>query len=207
MRGGSFGAFPFFIVMEQEIWKDVVGYEGYYLVSSLGRIWSIKRNRIMKQHLNQHGYYALRLSKDGVATTHEVHRIVAIAFVPNPLHKACVDHVNGDKTLNIPSNFRWVSHKENSNNTVSLSRLRNVMKDEKFKKKRWSRRKEQGGLTAPKTIYMYNKKGVFIRGFQSITEAAKYIGKTNATISVAIDSKTRTAGGYKWYSKRVEPTQ
>jgi hypothetical protein len=79
--------------------------------------------------------------------------------------------------------------------------------DKEFLKKRVLAKVGKGGKTAPKHVYMYSKDGEYIRDFLSITDAAQYINKNGATISVAIDSPTRTAGGFKWYSKKKEPTQ
>lgn len=191
--------------MEDEIWKPVVGYEGLYEVSNLGRVRS--RSKTLKQGVNSKGYYYVNLVKDKVYKQYETHRIIAIAFIDNPQNKAQVDHIDANKLNNKVSNLRWATPKENSNNINSLQKLRHVMKDQAFLKKRWERRKARGGRTAPKTIFMYTLDGVYVRSFDSLTNAARFFNGNHATISVAIDSNTRTAYGYKWYSKRIEPTQ
>lgn len=192
--------------MNKEIWKPAFGYEGIYEVSSLGRVKSKKR--ILKQGVNHKGYPYINLQdKNGIWKQYETHRIIALTFIPNPQNKLQVDHIDGDKTNNKAINLRWTTPKENSNNPNTLKKLRNKMADKAFIFRRWNVRKAQGGKTAPKTIYMYDKMGNFIKEFISVTEAAKEIGCSHSTISIAIDSKTRTAGGYKWYSKRIEPTQ
>lgn len=190
-----------FIFMENEVWKDVIGYEGLYQVSNFGRIRSKKG--ILKQGINKKGYPYINIrDKYGKQKQMETHRIIALTFLPNPFNKAQVDHIDANKTNNNVNNLRWTTPKENSNNINSLKKLRAIMKDKDFLRKRWVARKERGGKTAPKNIYMYDKSGTFIRKFESISEAASCFNGCNATISIAIDSKTRTAYGYKWYSKR-----
>lgn len=189
---------------EQEIWKPIKGYEGLYEVSNLGNVRS--KTRIIKQPNNKKGYPCANVRDiNGKQKTIETHRLVAIAFIPNPDNKSQVDHIDANKLNNKVSNLRWTTPKENSNNSNSLEHLRAKMKDDKFLKKRWERRKEVGGKTAPKTIYMYSKFGEFIREYSSLAEAAKEFKGNHATISVAVDSPTRTAYGYKWYSKKIEP--
>lgn len=140
-------------------------------------------------------------------------------FIPNLENKPCVDHIDTDRTNNRvvfnddgtidyeKTNLRWVTHKENSNNPNSLAKLRNTQNNEDKKRKRIATRLVNGGKTSPKEVFSYTKEGCFVMKFSSITEAAHAVGKTNATISVAIDSNNRTAAGYVWRSKMIEPTQ
>ena len=67
--------------MEKEIWKDVVGYEGLYQVSNLGRI---KRTFVLRQHIDRKGYYFVNLSKNGKVKCCRVHQLVGKSFIPNP---------------------------------------------------------------------------------------------------------------------------
>ena len=101
--------------MEQkEIWRPVVGYEGLYEVSNLGNVKSLSRpvfrskngytkvsERIMSKILTKSGYYRVPLSKDMAKTKiFFVHRLVAMAFIPNPDNKPFIDHINGITTDN-----------------------------------------------------------------------------------------------------------
>ena len=218
MRGGSFGAFPFFIFMEQEIWKVIESYP-MYEVSNLGKVRKISSGRVLKQFLDSKGYPSVNVNDGKKATLKVVHRFVAKAFIPNPENKPCIDHIDTNKTNNIVvfnddgsidnkrTNLRWVTHKENSRNPISFGKMIEAYKDKDFLKRRAFAKVGKGGKTAPKHVFMYSKDGVFIRDFVSITEAAKEMGVTNGNICVAVDSPTRSACGYKWYSKRIEPAQ
>lgn len=79
--------------MQEEIWKDIQGYEGLYQVSNLGRVKRLKfingttffdREIILKQSLNKRGYCFISLSKRNIKCSKTVHRLVSQAFIPNP---------------------------------------------------------------------------------------------------------------------------
>ena len=98
----------------EEIWKKVEGYD--YEVSTLGNVRRIATGRILKSGLNARGYYTVSLCKNGKATTKKIHRLVAIAFIPNPENKECVDHIDNNRKNNNVNNLRWCSNAENQRN-------------------------------------------------------------------------------------------
>lgn len=108
-----------------ENWKDIEGYEGYYQVSDLGRVKSVERlvnhsvghlrivtEKILKEAVNVKGYHIVAFQKNGLKTF-IVHRLVAIAFIPNTENKTQVNHINGVKDDNRVENLEWVTAKEN----------------------------------------------------------------------------------------------
>ena len=117
--------------MAEEIWKPVVGYEGCYEVSNLGRVRSLSRTasircrwggiteryvqgRVLRAHTNgKSGYYMIQLSVLGSRHPRLVHRLVAEAFIPGAEGKGFVNHVNGDKSDNRASNLEWCTRGEN----------------------------------------------------------------------------------------------
>lgn len=101
-----------------EKWKDIQGYEGRYQASDFGRIKSLKRkgrtqDRVIGSLAN-HGYLTAQLMRNGKREkTFQIHRLVAITFIPNPHNLPEINHKNGIKTDNRVCNLEWVSHYEN----------------------------------------------------------------------------------------------
>lgn len=110
-----------------ERWEPVRGYVGIYEVSDDGRVRSLDRTaqgkdgRLMKfrgaqltQILNSDGYLQVQLNRAGVRKTVKIHRLVAEAFIPNPLNLPEVNHKDESKINNAASNLEWCTHQYNS---------------------------------------------------------------------------------------------
>lgn len=106
----------------EETWKAVVGFEGVYEVSSLGRIrvlervvvrYLTRRAKILTGKRSWHGYHRVGLCDDRRSYTTQIHRIVAVAFIPNPKGKPFINHKDGNKLNNSVENLEWVTASEN----------------------------------------------------------------------------------------------
>lgn len=99
-----------------EIWKEIAGYGSYYFISNKGRVKSFKRKKetILTAVLDGKGYQRIRLYyTSSKARTEKIHRLVAKAFIPNPLDLPEVNHIDGDKANNNVENLEWISTKDN----------------------------------------------------------------------------------------------
>lgn len=107
----------------EEIWKDVPGYEGIYVVSSFGRIRNLVSGKFIKPSQKNDGYCRVCLSKNGCGKCINIHRLVAQVFIPNPDNLPQVNHRDEDKTNNNVTNLEWCSAKYNIN--YGTSKIRN----------------------------------------------------------------------------------
>jgi len=115
-----------------EIWKDILGYEGHYQISNLGRVKSlpkIKKNRdgycttkekFLKPNNYSNKYAVFDLSLNLKVKRHLAHRLLAIAFIPNAENKPFINHKNGNKLDNSLGNLEWVSASENAKHAFDM---------------------------------------------------------------------------------------
>ena len=175
---------------EEEEWRDIIGYEGFYQISNLGRVRSLPRiimrahkdGGIFKYRLNGRdiiphkvagGYLSVGLHKDGSMKNEKIHRLVCRAFHGKPSReKTFVNHIDGNKLNNIPQNLEWCSAQEN--NVHSQRVLGN-------------------GLTPVECVETGQK-------FDCITDASKQMGVNNWSIGAVLRGERKTAGGYRWRS-------
>jgi hypothetical protein len=115
--------------MEDEVWKDIPGYEPYQ-ASNLGRIRNGKKGKTenckklgtpLKTRVTERGYEELKLSINKQRVHMLVHRLVALAFIPNPDNKQFVDHIDTNRLNNNVSNLRWTTISENANNPNTIA--------------------------------------------------------------------------------------
>jgi hypothetical protein len=103
-----------------EEWKDITGQPGY-MVSNIGRVKSFKfdkEGKIRKLSFDKYGYLQITLRQKAKITCFRIHRLVASCFIDNPMHKAQVNHIDGDKTNNRFDNLEWVTDSENRRHAI-----------------------------------------------------------------------------------------
>ena len=161
-----------------EIWKDIKGYEGEYQVSSLGRVKSLKRNKIRILWINRrNGYAYVTLSKNNIIKNARVHRLVADAFLPEDLSRPFINHKDGRKANNRLDNLERCTASENLKHAYSIG-----LKD------------------APKSrkVYQFDLNGKLLAMWDSETEAAKAHNIHQPNIDKVCRGQRKTAGGYVW---------
>lgn len=107
-----------------EVWKEVIGFDGWYLVSNIGNVRSVDRNiadgrrikgKMLKQFIDKDGYHKVTLHVNGKLFKKFVHRIVAEAFIPNPRNYPIINHVDENPENNSVLNLEWCTVKHNVN--------------------------------------------------------------------------------------------
>jgi hypothetical protein len=102
------------------MWKDIEGFEGRYAISHTGEIKNIKKETLLVLSSDKDGYHQIGLRKLGERKKYwfRVHRLMAFAFCEKPPNwtELEIDHIDRNKTNNIPENLRWVTSQINNNN-------------------------------------------------------------------------------------------
>ena len=184
--------------MITEKWKDIIGYKGYYMISNQGNVKSLDRKimcngvyiqlkeKIIKSFANAKGYRSVLLSRDGIQKRYWLHRLVAIAFIPNPGNKPTVNHKKGLKAGNGVSNLEWATQAENNEHSYKVLGKKCIRKkgsENKFSKK----------------IGVYHTNGDKISEYTSVKEAAKGLGVSRSFIYLL----TRGKRPSKKYSLKI----
>ena len=185
------------VTPRHEQWMDIVGYDGLYQVSSLGRVRSTDRivhyangrsahyrERIMKQKTNYRGYCLVGLNKNNKQRYYSVHRLVAAAFIPNPHGYAEVNHVDEDKLNNCAGNLEWCTAKYNCNYGTRTTRVAESL-----------RQSTNHCASLKKPVIAVSKGGREIE-FDSLKSAAAELGLHASNISSVISGRQKTSGGY-----------
>lgn len=187
------------ITLDGEEWKDVVGYEDDYMVSNLGRIVVLSRilyrtqknGKIVKYNMKPHlsstytspssVYRRTTFIKDGKQDTQLLHRVIAMAFIPNPNNYPCVDHIDDNPNNSIASNLQWCSYKMNNSKEHHCKKL-SISKT---------------GLVSPQRKPIVAFDGCNFKIYQSMMEASLE-GHNHAYILNVLRGKQKTYHGLEW---------
>ncbi len=188
-----------------EQWRDIAGYEGYYQISSSGRVKSVERYiqdsygmkspyrippRILKPKQTSNGYLFVHLAMYGKIRPCRIHRMVAEAFIPNPDRLPTVNHKNEDKTDNRVENLEWCTQAYNNEYGTRAQRSQMSQKQRR-------------------PVTMFTLDGTPLQTFPTLVEAARHIVSTGLSGSVKIADnniravchhrpKRHTAYGHRW---------
>lgn len=185
------------IKLDNEEWRDVVGYEGIYMISSLGRLVILskvvrfKDGRVRKypprlllcDKRNKDGYKVSILTKGNKTKYVFTHRIVAIAFIPNPQNYPIVEHLDCNKDNCRVSNLRWCDQRTNMNNPRTILNCKNVI-----------RKRNDPKVSTPVAKI---KNGEIIKVYPSMKEAQRD-GFSQARIWLVCNKKAHTHAGFFW---------
>lgn len=177
--------------------KNLLGYEGLYLIDSLGNVVSCPRQqgsrfvnqyKILGTKTNKYGYKEVALSKDGKTKTVLLHRLIATHFVDNPDNLPCVNHKNGIKTDNRIENLEWVTRSQNTKHAYenNLGGFRDYAN---------SGIKAMNEKTQYVSVRLVAPDGSELQ-FDGAKEAAEHLGTTNDEVTRAIRKSQRVKGHY-----------
>lgn len=170
--------------MNKEEWRPIRGFEDRYLISNTGLVFSKISNRMLSPKIDRYGYKAISLSRNGKMKYTTIHRLVAIAFIPNPDNLPTVNHKDEDKLNNRSDNLEWATVKENDNYGTRNERMANSKKKN--------------------PIAQYDADMNLIKVHLGIKDAQRNTGVNRNSIRDVCRGKRPEAGGYVWrYYKEV----
>jgi hypothetical protein len=182
----------------EEIWKDIPGYEGRYLVSNHGGLYSLITDDFL-QFSPHDGYFRVKIGKK----TFRMHRLVATVFIPNPDNKPEVNHISGIKRQNNAGNLEWSTNQENVDHSLEtgLAKCVNSKEQRVINRIKYDSR-------MPKSEYMkkYSRKifqiskhgGELIKVWDSIGEAARGNNIPKPGLKVTLSQNKPSYKGYRW---------
>lgn len=181
--------------MFQEVWKDIIGFKGYYQISNLGRLKSLKRSilrndgsymnlreRILKPKIDKYGYITYSLTKGNLSKHLTAHRLVAYAFLNKVEGASQINHIDGNKMNNKPENIEWCNSCHNNREAVRLG-----LRGGKPYKVRVDSR----------PILQF-KDGILVKRHQSLAFACRYANLKKTSISNCLQGRSKSSGGYVW---------
>lgn len=181
-------------------WVDIEGFNDYYSVSNRGKVVSLERlvkcsngymkkidRKILKDSIDAHGYYVVNLYKGGMVKKQFVHKLVADAFIPNPLNKPCVNHIDGDKTNNSVDNLEHCTYTENNQHAYDI-KLKVGAFTGKFGKDHH----------ISKPVVQMDMDGAFICRFESAREASSATGIGYKAISRVCNNERHHTHNTRW---------
>lgn len=184
----------------EEVWKDVIGYEGLYQVSNKGNVKSLIYKRqngnasILKLVTKNNGYIQVTLVKDEYKSI-QVHRLVAQMFIPNPENKPQVNHINGIRNDNRVENLEWVTASENQIHSHRI--LGN-------KSGYWMRDKIGALSVRKKLLIQKDLNGNIIRYWHCASDVSRELGYSGHAVRLCCRGVTKTSHGFVWQYDKAE---
>lgn len=185
---------------ENEKWRLLGFLDDYYAVSSLGKVFSLRNNIILKSQISNKGYEYVVIKIHGNQKAYHVHKLVALAFIPNPNNLPIVNHIDENPLNNNVNNLEWCTYfYNNTYNGIQKKRGEKIKGRTPYNKGKTTKYKN-------KNILMLSKNNVVLKVFNCTSEAARYIAEKHkkkfttafSKINKVIRKQSFSYLGYKW---------
>lgn len=192
------------IKMNETRWKPIPGYEDYYLVSENGDVWSVRSRRKLAPKRQKSGYLRVSLSVSGRRKECPIHRLVAMAFIPNPEGKPTVNHINENKGDNRVENLEWATTKEqNAHGTRTQRAVANTdwaARTAKMDYNAIAHKHDYKSMNEAqkKRVVQKDTAGRVVATFGSIADAARSVNVSTGHIWQCCNGQRKTCKGSVW---------
>lgn len=188
--------------IEEEIWADIKGYEGYYKISTYGNVMSLNYNhtgksKLMQPTIDKDGYERIGFSVNGKKKYFYIHRLVAIAFIKNPNNLPKINHkdMSPDLKNNIPvnnhvENLEWCTNQYNNTYGDRIEKAKQT-------------KKEKNSYGAGKTVYQYDLNGNLIKIWNSVMDIQRTLGFGESGIRGCCYGRLKKCYGFIWKYREV----
>lgn len=156
---------------DEEIWKEIQGFEGLYAVSNRGRVMNLESGKVLKPQVNNNGYERVCLVKNKKRKKCYIHKLVANAFIENPNNLVQVNHIDENKRNNNVNNLNWMTA---SQNTIYSSHKRSCK------------------------VNQLTLDGQFIKEWKSFNEIERETGFNKGSINMCCKGRKKKAYDFKW---------
>lgn len=179
-----------------EVWKDIQGYEGLYMVSNLGNVKSLNYQgikgceQLLKFKKNNDGRLWVALYKNGYGKPFLVHRLVAMEFIPNPLFLPQINHKDENPQNNVVENLEWCTGKYNVQYTVN--------RHPEWFKRGGNPGRSRDGKNKKYQVNQCDMDGNVIKKWPNARTVFVQTGMSDWSISECCRGKRKQAYGFKW---------
>lgn len=187
-----------------EIWKPINGFEDSYLISNYGNVYSIRNSKIMKPKKTRDGYLHIGLSKNGKVKNMAIHRLVGMAFIPNPQNKPTINHLNEIKDDNRVDNLEWATYREQNIFGTRIERaILHTNWNERTKNMDYNTIASKHDYQhindkQKKPVIQFSAEGNYINRYESLAQASKIMGVNTGHLCECLKGHRHTCGGFIW---------
>ena len=167
------------------ILKDIEGYEGRYMVSDQGQVWSYRKKDFLRP-IERAGYPYVILTKNGKQAGFSIHRLVAQAFIPNPNNLPIVNHKDENKQNNNVDNLEWCDYQHNNTYGNRIDKVKQKISHK---------------------TYQYDLDGNLIAVWPSQREASRQLNISSGNINQVIKGKLKSTNGFIFTDTPIDKSQ